>query len=98
MRLPDHITEAEVLALIEGEMALLPHDRRETVRAAVAADPALAAMVAEMRSDASAIVSMPRLSAPPMVRRRVLEDLQKPMPRLEFIREPAGGEIPVSTV
>lgn len=96
-KLPDHITEAEVLALIEGDMASLPPDRRDIVREAVAGDPYLSRVVGEIRADASVVISMSRVSAPSSVRARVIEDLQRPRAS-QVIREPEGGEIPVSSV
>jgi hypothetical protein len=41
---------------------------------------------------------MSRVAAPPAIRARVVEELRKPMPRPEVIREPEGGEIPVSSI
>lgn len=98
VRIPEHITEAEVLALIENDMGSIPVERRDVVRAAVAADPALARFVAESRQDSGTIVSMSRAAAPSDLRARVIEDLCRPIPRLDVIREPEGGAIPVSTV
>lgn len=98
IRLPDHITEAEVLALIEGDMGSLPHERREIVREAVARDPVLSKIVGDIKGDASAVVAMSRVTAPPAIRARVIEDLSRPAPRPELVREPEGGQIPVSSV
>lgn len=98
VKIPDCITEAEVLALIEGDMGLLPIERREIVRAAVAADPVLSRLVGDIRSDATAVVELAKVSAPAIVRMRVVEELRKPAPRPERIREPEGGAIPVSAM
>src|SRR5262245_47799460 len=97
-RLPDHITEAEILALIEGCEGMLDADRRDAVRAAVAADADLAAFVREMRADSSALSAISRVLAPSTVRAGVIAELQRPVPRLEVVREPEGGSIPISTV
>jgi hypothetical protein len=98
VKIPESITEAEVLALIEGDMGLLPIERREVVRAAVAADPALSRLVGEIRADTTAVVGLSRVTAPSTIRGRVVEELRKPAPRPEPIREPAGGAIPVSAI
>jgi hypothetical protein len=98
LKIPDTITEAEVLALIEGDMGTLPHERREIVRQAVAADPVLSRLVGEIRTDAKAVVSFSHVTAPPSIRMKVVEELRRPAARPEPIREPAGGEIPVSSV
>jgi hypothetical protein len=98
IRIPDHITEAEVLALIEGDMGSLPAERRDVVRAAIAGDPVLSRLVGEIRADASAVISMADVAAPAAIRTKVIEDLRRPVPRADYIREPSGGEIPVSSV
>lgn len=97
-RIPDHITEAEVLALIEGDMGSIPAERRDVVREAVARDPLLSSLVSEIRADSTAVISMADVSAPAGIRAKVIEDLRRPMPRADYVREPSGGEIPVSSV
>lgn len=98
LSLPPDISDAELLALLEGQTASLAPDRREAVRAAVAADPELARFVRESRTDAAAMRSMARAEAPDSVRDAVFATLQRPTIIDNPLREPVGGQIPVSSL
>ena len=96
-QMPD---EADLLAWVEGEP--LPRDRELAVARALEADKRLARRLAAMKSDRSALCSMPEVACPPGLLRAVEAQLQPVLERQMLLGlrdgEAIQDHLPVSIV
>jgi hypothetical protein len=92
--------EADLLAWVEGEP--LPRDRELAVARALEADKRLARRLAAMKSDRSALCSMPEVACPPGLLRAVEAQLQPVLERQMLLGlrdgEAIQDHLPVSIV